>query len=145
MARFVLLPQQARPGAIGHPDRQEASEMEKMEIEGVRIWEPTSTRWETEYTRSDIEALHDRGDWHSWQEQIEWLEQYGDRDNEFTPGETIAMVEDLRSLRDSGERFTRDPAKAYRMAHRFREDNNHKFAQDHQVAIELAHRRRVRA
>ncbi len=87
--------------------------MEQERVEGVDVKRTGKKRWEHAYDLSDIQAVYRRGHWQSWDEMIHWLETEGEKDNELTPGETIAIVEDLRSIRDAGIPFTNDPRKAY--------------------------------
>ncbi|MGE5620364.1 MAG: hypothetical protein ACM3US_14050 [Sphingomonadaceae bacterium] len=89
--------------------------MREEEIEGVHIERTGHKKMEHAYDLSDMEVVYRRGDWHNWDEIIHWLETQGERDNELTPGEVIAMVEDLRMVRDSGAAFTKDPRKAYEL------------------------------
>jgi len=107
-------------------------------VEGVRIEETGNKKWSFDYGQGDVKALYKRGDWHNWQEEIGWLQQYGERDNELTPGETVAMCEDLRSLMKSGVTFTNDPGQAYKMAHKLRAENNRRHASEHAEAIREA-------
>ncbi len=87
--------------------------MSEREVRGVRVRPTGYKSWERKYSLSDVEVLYRRGDWHNWRDMIHWLETQGERDNELTPGEVIAMTEDLRRLEDSGAEFTKDPRKAY--------------------------------
>ena len=105
--------------------------MPERQVEGVNVRETGLKQWQFDYTESDVEALYRRGDWHSWQDEINWLERFGEQDNELTPGETIAMTEDLRSLESRHAPFTSDPDQAYEMAHKFRAENNQRYAQQH--------------
>jgi len=100
-------------------------------VQGVKIMETGHKEWQFDYQESDMESAYRRGDWHSWQELVRWLEQKGEEHKRLTPGETVAMVEDLRSLMQSGTPFTKDPNRAYQMAHKFRAENNRRFAQEH--------------
>ncbi len=112
--------------------------MSEKRIEGVKVRETGLKRWEFDYREGDMKALYNRGDWHNWQDEINWLQEFGERDNELTPGETVAMVEDLRSLAEAKAPFTTDPSQAYGMAHQFRGDNNRRFAGEHDRAIHEA-------
>lgn len=73
-----------------------------------------------DYTESDVEVVYRRGQWRSWDDVIRWLETKGEQDNELTPGEVIAMVEDFRRLNQSGVPFTNDPHRAFQLAHEHR-------------------------
>ncbi len=67
--------------------------------------------------QSDMEVLFRRvNNASSWDSLIEWFEEQGDRDNELTPGEVIAMKEDLGRLEQQGAQFTNDPKRASDMA-----------------------------
>jgi hypothetical protein len=81
--------------------------------EGVRVNDTGNKSWRHKYDLSDMEAVYRRGQWHSWDDIINWLETYGEADNELTPGETVAIVEDLRSVRDARVPFTNKPSEAY--------------------------------
>lgn len=77
-----------------------------------------STRKQTEdYTISDMEALYRRGEWHDWQDAVNWLKREGNNDNELTPGEVRALEQDLETLEKEGAEFVPDPDKAFQMAH----------------------------
>ena len=67
---------------------------------------------------SDMQVLYRLGSWHNWDEAIHWLETKGEQDNELTPGETVAMTEDLRKLKSKGAKFTSDAKKVCEMADR---------------------------
>ncbi len=112
--------------------------MSERKVEGVTVRETGHKKWAFDYGPGDMEAVYHRGQWHSWQDIISWLEKYGERDNELTPGETVALAEDVRSLLSSGGAFTSDWKQAYQMAHKYRQENNQKFAKQHAQATEQA-------
>ena len=89
--------------------------MPEKKIEGVNVDVTGHKSMERKYSQSDVEVLFRRGHWKSWDETIQWLETQGERDNELTPGETIAMTEDLRQVRNSGEQFTNDPTRVHQL------------------------------
>ena len=91
--------------------------MSEQEIEGVRFKPSPHKDMERDYDVSDMEVVYRRGTWHGWSDMIHWLQTQGERDNELTPGEVIAMVEDLRKLEQSKTPFTNDPRRAYELAH----------------------------
>jgi hypothetical protein len=93
---------------------------EQQNIEGVDVNRTGNKDMRKEYAESDVEVLFRRGEWRNWDDAINWLEQNGDSDNELTPGETIAMKEDLSELRKRGEKFFGDPRKVYDMTRRHR-------------------------
>lgn len=86
---------------------------EQKKTEGGKARKPGKKSWEHRYSLSDMEVVYRRGHWNSWDEIIGWLEAHGEADNELTPGETVAITEDLRSVRDAKVPFTTDPRKAY--------------------------------
>ena len=94
--------------------------MSEQEMEGVRFKPSPHKHMERTYDLSDMQVVFRRGDWHSWGDVIHWLATQGERDNELTPGEVIAMVEDLRQVEKSKAPFTKDPHKAYDLAHGYR-------------------------
>ncbi len=73
-----------------------------------------------DYAQSDMEALWRRGEWHSYQDAIHWLETKGNDDNELTPGEVMAMEEDLKKLEQENKPFVNNPAEVFNMAHKGR-------------------------
>jgi hypothetical protein len=82
---------------------------------GVNFEDTPNKDKEESYQRSDVEVVFRRGDWHSWDEVIDWLGDRGEADNELTPGEVIAMKEDFENLKKQGEKFTNDPDAVFRM------------------------------
>ncbi len=112
----------------------------RTQIEGVTMNLTPNKKLNFDYGPGDMQAVYNRGPWKNWKEGIAWLEKKGEADNELTPGETIALVEDLRSVAQAKEPFTDDPVKAYRMAHKHRAQNNKKYAQEHQQVLEMAKR-----
>lgn len=77
-------------------------------------------QWTEDYGEGDVKAVLSRGDWRNWNEIIQWLDKKGEQDNELTPGEVIAMREDMQHLREQGASFTSDPSRVFQMMHRFR-------------------------
>jgi hypothetical protein len=90
------------------------------EVEGVKVRETGHKQWEKDYTQSDMEVVYRRVSAQSWDDLIKWLEEEGESDNELTPGEVVAMVEDLRELKREGTPFITDPGTAYQEAHKRR-------------------------
>ncbi len=112
--------------------------MRAVRIQGVRVEPSPYKKFDFDYDQGDIKTLFRRGEWRNWQQGIKWLSENGERDNELTPGETIAMVEDLRSLADAGTPFTTDPTQAFKLAHKNRVQNNKRFVKEHNDAIMIA-------
>ncbi|MEV0809820.1 hypothetical protein [Micromonospora sp. NPDC050200] len=58
------------------------------------------------------------GDWHNWHDIVRWLERGLSRDqqadNELSEVESRELLDGFRQLDQRGERFTTDPAAAYR-------------------------------
>lgn len=94
--------------------------MKEQNVEGVEVKKTGNKQWEQDYGEGDIEVVLSRGDWQSWDEAINWLEESGEEDNELTPGEAVAMAEDLRKLREQGEPYSSNSADVYKKAHRYR-------------------------
>lgn len=90
------------------------------------------------YEQSDMRVAYRRTHPSSWDELINYMERYGTYDNEFTPGEVVAMTEDLRTLKQDHTPFTDNPDKAYQEAHSHRSENDKKHAKLHQE-IEQKH------
>jgi|GEM_PF-4653870 hypothetical protein len=74
----------------------------------------------SDYEEEDVLALYQRGDWHSWEEIIRWLEGPGRTDPALTPNEVVYLLDDLRRLRERGVPFTADPRRAYLLARSLR-------------------------
>jgi hypothetical protein len=107
-------------------------------FEGIQM-DLTGTREVTfDYMTGDMEVAYRRTNPNSWQDIISWLEKQGTRDNELTPGEVVAMVEDLRTLEDKDIPFTDNPDKAFQEAHRYREENNKNFTKNHKEIHEAS-------
>ena len=94
--------------------------MPEKRIQGVNVDVTGQKKMERDYTQSDVQVVLRRGRWHDWGEMIHWLETEGEKDNELTPGETIAMTEDLRMVHDGGDQFTNDPQRVYQLMHQHR-------------------------
>lgn len=94
--------------------------MKEQDVQGVEVKKTGNKQWERDYGEGDIEVVLSRGDWQDWDDAINWLEENGEQDNELTPGEAVAMAEDLRDLRDQGEPYSNDPNEVYNKAHQYR-------------------------
>jgi len=112
--------------------------MPVMKVEGVKIEVTPYKQYQFDYQQSDMETLYRRGDWHSWRDEIKWLEQNGEQDRKLTPGQTLALTEDLRSLDEARAPFTENPNQAYKLAHKNRAQNNRRFAREHAELVERA-------
>ena len=73
-----------------------------------------------DYTESDLKLVYEHSHPHNWDEAIDWIKNHADENKKITPGEAIAMDEDLQKLKDSGAQFTDDPHRAFEMAHKNR-------------------------
>jgi hypothetical protein len=71
---------------------------------------------ERDYTRTDVEVVFSRGDFHSWQEVTDWLRESGEQDGGLAPAVVQHMLADLDEARRHGDMFTRHPAEAYVIA-----------------------------
>lgn len=76
---------------------------------GIDIKKTGQKDWSKGYHISDMETLFSRGDWASYDDVIKWLEDKGEQDNELTPGEVVAMKEDLENLKKKGVEFSKNP------------------------------------
>jgi len=117
--------------------------MREVRIEGVKIQPSPHKKYNFDYEQGDMKTVFRRGQWRNWNDAIKWLQENGERDNELTPGETIALVEDLRSLAESKAPFTMDPMEAFKLAHKNRAQNNRRFAQEHEQALSMARGQKV--
>lgn len=83
--------------------------------EGMNPRESGHESWSRNYGEGDIKVVLSRGDWHNWNDVINWLDQSGEQDNELTPGEAIELRDDFRRLKNEGESFTKDPHRIFQM------------------------------
>lgn len=114
--------------------------MTEQVFEGVHMDLTPYRQLTFDYEPSDVRVAYRRTDPKSWDDLINWLEKQGSYDNEFTPGEVVAMVEDLRMLKSKKASFIDNPDKAFQEAHGFRIEDNKKYAKDHQEIIQAAAR-----
>lgn len=68
------------------------------------------------YYASDVEIVLHRGNWHSWDEAINWLQGPGMKDHELCPAEGKHIAEDFKRLAEEGASFTNDPDQAFELA-----------------------------
>lgn len=101
-------------------------------FDGIHLHLTPYRELEFDYTASDMDVVYRRTRPHSWDDLITWLERQGDLDNELTPGEVVALVEDLRTLKQQGVPFIADPQRAFEEAHRHRAANSQQHAQLHE-------------
>lgn len=92
--------------------------MSQERISDVKVGMTPNKDMEQSYTSSDLEVLFRRGEWRSWKEAIDWLKDHGEADNELTPGEVIAMKQDLEQLAQQGKPFTAHAGAVYQMTKR---------------------------
>jgi hypothetical protein len=74
-----------------------------------------------DYTEDDLTHIFHQGDFHGWDDVIDWLHNYGGEDNFLHPGKVKNIHDDLVRLRDANEEFTNDPHNVYVMAKGYRE------------------------
>lgn len=69
------------------------------------------------YRKSDIDVVYSRGDWHSWDDIVNWMERRlsGDQQigNEFSEVESGQLLTDFKRLQQNGTPFTADPQQAF--------------------------------
>ena len=78
--------------------------------------------WDPGYLPSDIEALYERGNWHSWDELINWLDRYGRSDDELGGHEVNLMLSDWKHLRSARIPFSFDSTQTYRLIQKLYRD-----------------------
>jgi len=79
----------------------------------VKTHDPASRATEKDYDVTDIERLMSKREWKSYNEMIKWLQQEGDADRRFTPGEVRHMIEDFTRLQKSKTNFISDAQQLY--------------------------------
>lgn len=71
------------------------------------------------YDQSDVEVVFRRGDWHSWGDIVHWFESRlrtdEQVDNEISEQETQELLAGFKRLNERREKFTNDPARAFRV------------------------------
>lgn len=105
------------------------------DFDGITLHLTGDRQLQFDYEASDMRVAYRRSTPNSWQDIIGWMEKKGTFDNEFTPGEVVAIVEDLRSLKQSGTQFTNNPDQAFQEAHQHRGRNNQQHQQLHQEIL----------
>ena len=60
--------------------------MSESRIQGVKVRMTPNKKWDFDYGLGDVQALYRRSEWHNWREAIKWLQEFGEQDNELTPG-----------------------------------------------------------
>lgn len=88
----------------------------------MQVHDPSSNRMEKDYEQSDLERLLGKRQWRSYDEMIGWLEQEGDADRRFTPGEVSHLVQDLSRLKERRVEFITDPTRLYQELKRDRRE-----------------------
>lgn len=68
-----------------------------------------------EYDLTDVQAVYQRGVWHSWSSLRRWIENEGLVDDELTHAEVQHIGEDLKNLEAEGVAFTDDPDQAFHL------------------------------
>ena len=83
-----------------------------------------------DYRESDVRTLFQRGpDWAAWQDPVQWLRTYGNRDGELRSADVRGLLErDFQKLQADGVPFTKEPGTAYNLA---REHRSAKLEQAH--------------
>lgn len=79
----------------------------------MKTHDPASKATEKDYEVTDIERLMGKREWKSYDEVIKWLQEEGDADRRFTPGEVRHMIEDFSRMRDSKKPMPQDPEKLF--------------------------------
>jgi hypothetical protein len=80
----------------------------------VKIHDPSSNAMEKDYEVTDIERLLGKRDWRDYNEMIKWLENEGDADRRFTPGEVKHMIDDLSRMKNMGKPMSKNPEQLFK-------------------------------
>ena len=81
----------------------------------MKTHDPASKATEKDYDITDIERLMSKREWKSYDEMIKWLQQEGDADRRFTPGEVRHMIDDFTRLQKSKTKFISDAQQLFPM------------------------------
>ncbi|HEX6799535.1 MAG TPA: hypothetical protein VF116_17645 [Ktedonobacterales bacterium] len=90
------------------------------DIQGVDISNPESKGWKPGYEESDVRDLWRHANASSWPQLLRYVENKGDNTWHITPGEAIAMKEDIEATMKSGASFPNSPEQAYQEMHSHR-------------------------
>lgn len=90
------------------------------EIQGVDITNMGSKDWKPSYAESDVAELYKKAHPTSWQDLLNYVEKKGDATWHITPGQAIAIKEDLVQVIHHNLRFANNPQQAYKDLHQYR-------------------------
>ena len=99
--------------------------MTEENIQGVDVNVTGNKQWPENYEQSDVEQIYKDagvadGKVDSWKGLIQYVEKHGEGQWHITPGEAIAMKEDLEHVVKSGVAFTKNPDQAFKEMHKYR-------------------------
>lgn len=93
-----------------------AHEKREDKVDGVDVVNQTGD-FHRGYRESDVEQIFRDAKPHSWKDLLNFVEKKGDSEWHITPGEAIAMKQDLQRLVQSNAPFESNPAKAFEVMH----------------------------
>lgn len=93
-----------------------ANEKREDKVDGVDVVNQTGD-FNRGYRQSDVEQIFRDAKVHSWKDLLSFVEKKGDSEWHITPGEAIAMKQDLQRLVQSNTPFESNPAKAFEVMH----------------------------
>jgi len=113
--------------------------MPEENIQGVEVNVTGNKQWPMNYEESDVQQIFKdagvaEGKVNSWQGLLQYIEQHGEAQWHITPGEAVAMKEDLAHVLKSGIAFTKNPDQAYQEMHKYRardKSEEPKIAKEH--------------
>lgn len=95
-------------------NQQGKSSSGQEKIDGVDISNPSSRRYGESYRESDIAEIYKDAHPTSWQDLLNYVEKKGDATWHITPGEAIAIKQDIQRVMKSGNKsFPNNPKQAF--------------------------------
>ena len=70
------------------------------------------------YSETEIRTVLGRGDFHSWDDVIQWLDRNGTREGGLNAQSVNSLRDDMQKLQNSGAEFTKDPSRIMQMIQR---------------------------
>ncbi|MGH2447886.1 MAG: hypothetical protein ACRDFS_04705 [Chloroflexota bacterium] len=120
--------------------------MPQERIEGVEVNMTGDKNWTMDYRPSDLNQViddyiakkHQKPS--SWKDLIGFVENHGESEWHITPGEAVAIKEDLSEAKSHGDQFTDDRSKLFQEIHQYRSQNPGTPQKAQQEEHDLHHR-----
>ncbi len=70
------------------------------------------------YSETEIRTVLGRGEFHSWNDVIQWLDRNGTRESGLNAQSVNSLRDDMQRLQNQGAEFTKDPSRIMQMIQR---------------------------